>query len=67
MVEEKTVLVLDEYEIGAIIRILNDRRTEMLKQQKDPEVVTEILKKVLKAPTKKQRFYKKGKNTNYER
>ena len=67
MVEEKTVLVLDEYEIGAIIRILNDRRTEMLKQQKDPEVVTEILKKVLKAPTKMQRFYKKGKNTNYER
>jgi len=66
MVKEKTVLTLDQYEIGIILRILNDRRTEIIQQKKDPEIVDEIMKKVLKAPTKKQRFYKKSKS-EYER
>jgi len=67
MNEKKIILVLDKYEYGAMIRIINDQRTNMIKQKQDPEIATEILKKVLKAPTKKQRFYKKEKVSSYER
>lgn len=65
--EEKTILTLDKYEVGIMLRILNDRRTQMIQEQESPELVDEILKKVLKAPTKKQMFYKKAKKFNYER
>lgn len=67
MSEEKRVLVLDRYEYGAMIRIINDQRTNLIKQKQDTEVVTEILKKVLKAPAKNQKNYKKGKCLCYER
>ena len=62
MNEKKIILVLDKYEYGAMIRIINDQRTNMIKQKQDPEIATEILKKVLK-----QRFYKKEKVSSYER
>lgn len=39
----------------------------MLNENKDTELVNEILKKVIKAPTKKHRFYKKDKEMCYER
>jgi len=55
MSEENRVLVLDKYEYGAILRIINDRRTKLLKQEQDTEFITEILQKILEAPTKKQR------------
>lgn len=67
MNEEKRVLVLDRYEYGAMIRIINDQRTKMLQEKQDTEVVNEILKKVLKAPTKKHKSYKKEKCSTYER
>lgn len=65
MKEEKRVLVLDRYEYGIILKIINDRRTAMLNENKDTELVNEILKKVIKAPT--NRFYKKDKKMCYER
>ena len=52
MKEEKRVLVLDRYEYGIILKIINDRRTAMLNENKDTELVNEILKKVIKAPTR---------------
>lgn len=64
---KKVVLVLDKYECDAMIRIINDQRTIMIQQKQDPEIATEILKKVLKAPIKKQRFYKREKVSSYER
>jgi len=68
MSEEKRVLVLTPYEYGAMIRIINDKRTDLIREQKDTEVVNEILRKVLKAPTKnKKLFYKKEKCQSYER
>ena len=67
MKEEKRVLVLDRYEYGIILKIINDRRTAMLNENKDTELVNEILQKVIKAPTKKHRFYKKDKEMCYER
>lgn len=67
MSEKKVVLVLDRYEHNAIIRMINDQRTNMIKQNQDTEIANEILLKVLKAPTKKQRFYKKEKVSSYER
>lgn len=67
MIEEKTVLALDKYELGILLRILNDRRTQMIQEEKDPDIVNEIIRKVLKAPTKKNKFYKKAKSTYYER
>ena len=68
MAEEKTVLTLDKYETGIILRILNDRRTQMIQEDKDPEIVNEIMKKVLKAPSKKHGlFYRRAKHKEYER
>lgn len=67
MNEEKRVLILDRYEYGAMITIINEKRNNLLKERKDTEFVNEILKKVLKAPTKSKRFYQKEKNLSYER
>jgi len=62
MNNEKKVLVLDKYEYGTMVNIINRERTNLLKEQKDIDFITEILKKVLKAPTKKSRFYKRENN-----
>ncbi len=56
MKEEKRVLQLEEAECRILIHCLNDKRTELLQQEKDTGAVDEILLKVIDAPTKKSRW-----------
>ena len=58
MVNER-VVKLDQYEFGAVISLINEKRNDLLKQQQNTEFITEILTKVIKAPTKKKCRFKK--------
>ena len=62
MSEEKRVVELDQYEHRAIVNIIDDMRTKMIQEQKDDEFITEILQKVIDAPTKKKSLFKKDKD-----
>lgn len=62
MSEEKRVLELDQYEHRAIVNIINDQRTKTIQEQKDDEFITEILQKIINAPTKKKSLFKKDKD-----
>lgn len=53
MVNER-VIKLDQYEFSAVIKLINEKRNDLLKQQQSTEFITEILEKVIKAPTKKK-------------
>lgn len=56
---EDRVLELDRYEYGIIVNIINEKRSNLLKNNKNAEVVSEVLKKVIKAPIKKKRYFRK--------
>lgn len=62
MSEDKRVVELDQYEHRAVVNIINDQRTQMIKEQKDDEFITEILEKIINAPTKKKSLFKKDKD-----
>lgn len=62
MSEEKRIVELDQYEHRAVVNIINDQRTQMIKEQKDDEFITEILEKIINAPTKKKSLFKKDKD-----
>ena len=62
MSEEKRVVELDQYEHRAVVNIINEQRTKMIQEQKDDEFITEILEKVINAPTKKKSLFKKDKD-----
>ena len=62
MSKEKRVLELDQYEHRAIVNIINDQRTKIIQEQKDDEFITEILQKIINAPTKKKSLFKKDKD-----
>lgn len=62
MSEEKRVLELDQYEHRAIANIINEKRTNLINENKDNDFIDEILEKVLNAPTKKKSLFKKDKN-----
>lgn len=64
MSEEKVVLELDRYEHRAIVNIINDIRTKMIQEQRNDEFITEILHKVINAPSKKKSLFKKEKDRN---
>ena len=64
MSEEKVVLELDRYEHRAIVNIINDIRTKMIQEQRNDEFITEILNKVINAPSKKKSLFKKEKDRN---
>lgn len=64
MSEEKRIIELDQYEHRAVVNIINDQRSQMIKEQKDDEFITEILQKVINAPTKKKSIFKKDKDKN---
>lgn len=53
MKEERYYLSVDEYEQGVLLRALNDKRTDLIKQNKSTDAVDELIVKVGKAPTKK--------------
>lgn len=60
------IVKLDQYEFGAVISIVNEKRNNLLKQQKDTKFITEILEKLINAPTKRKNQLK-VKRENYER
>ena len=62
MSEEKRVVELDQYEHRAIVNIINDMITKIIQEHKDDEYITEILQKVIDAPTKKKSLFKKDKD-----
>lgn len=57
MREEKRVLVLDRYDHKIIMLALNEKRNELLKEQKPTNAVDDVLLKTIDAPVK--RLFKK--------
>lgn len=60
MSEEKRVLILDMYDHKLLINTLNEKRTNLIKEQKTTDAIDEILIKTIDAP-KKRLFKKKEK------
>ena len=52
---EKKVIVFDAYEEGAVIKGLNKIRTEQLEKDECTEFVSDLMLKIIQAPTKKAR------------
>ncbi|MDD4474948.1 MAG: hypothetical protein PHV95_04030 [Eubacteriales bacterium] len=52
MKEKKRILQIDRYEQGFIVQTLNEKRNEMLKQNRPTDFVDEIILKTIKAPEK---------------
>ena len=52
---EKRVLTLDRYEHGVVINALNEMRNDLLEEERPPDIVDEVLLKVIDAPTKKEK------------
>jgi hypothetical protein len=53
--EEQKTISLDAYEEGAVIEALNKIRTEQLGSQRSADFVSDLMLKILQAPTKKTR------------
>jgi len=56
MKDDKRILELDKYEYGVVFSTLNDKRNELLKEQRPTDVVDDVLLKVIDAPAKKRRW-----------
>ena len=56
--ENERVVELDQYEFNTVITLINEKRNNMIKEKQNPEYITEILTKVIKAPTKKKSKFK---------
>jgi hypothetical protein len=55
MKEDKRVLELDKYEYGVVFHSLNDKRNELLREQRPTDAVDDVLLKVIDAPTRKEK------------
>jgi len=53
--EEQKTINLDAYEEGAVIEGLNKIRTEQLNKEESADFVSDLMLKILKAPTKRVR------------
>lgn len=53
--EEKRVLTLDQYQHGVVVNALNDKRNDLIKENRPTDIVDEVLLKALDAPAKKVR------------
>ena len=53
--EEKIVLTLDQYQHGVVVNALNDKRNDLIKDNRPTDIVDEVLLKALDAPAKKVR------------
>lgn len=56
MKEETRILELDKYEYGVVFHSLNDKRNELIKEQRPTDAVDDVLLKVIDAPAKKGRW-----------
>jgi len=52
--EKKRVLILDRYQHGVILNVLNSKRTDLIKEGRATDAVDEVLVKAIKAPEKKR-------------
>ena len=50
------VIEMDKEEYGIVINALNEMRKKLLKEEKETEILDELLLKVLDAPEKKRYF-----------
>lgn len=55
MRREQKIIGLDTYEEGAVIEGLNKIRSEQLEQQQSAEFVSDLMLKILRSPSKKQK------------
>ena len=55
MAEEKKVLTLDEFEQRLMVSGLMDFRNDLLKDDKPTEDISDLILKVIDAPTKKEK------------
>lgn len=60
MGDEKIVLVLDRYDHNTLLNTLNEKRNNLIKQNKPTDAIDDVFLKVIDAPSKKF-FKKKGK------
>ena len=56
MKDDKRILELDKYEYGVVFNTLNDKRNELLKEQRPTDAMDDVLLKVIDAPAKKRRW-----------
>lgn len=62
--EEKRIVVLNKYEYGLIINALNEFRTKLIRENKPPELVNELLIRLLNIPVKRNAIFKREKVSN---
>lgn len=55
MAEEKRVISIDDFEHRLMVKGLNDLRNDLIQGDKPTEDIDELLLKVIKAPTKKEK------------
>ena len=55
MKEEQKSINLDAYEEGAVIEGLNKLRTDQLNKEESADFVSDLMLKIIQAPTKKVR------------
>ena len=54
MCDDKRVVAVDKYEYGIIVNALNDKRTELMKEERPTDAVDEVMLKVIDAPKKRR-------------
>ena len=55
MAEEKRVISINDFEHRLMVKGLNDFRNDLIQGDKPTEDIDELLLKVIKAPTKKEK------------
>ena len=57
--KDTIILELNKYEKGIIVNALNDKRTELIKNNEDTYLIDELLLKIFETPEKKRPFVKR--------
>ena len=57
--KDTILLELNQYEKGIIVNALNDKRTELIKNNEDTYLIDELLLKIFETPEKKRPFVKR--------
>ncbi len=61
--KDDRVIKVDKYEFRALVNIINEKRNNMIKENRDAEFITEILEKVIDSPTKRKSLLKRERET----
>lgn len=57
--KDTIILELNQYEKGIIVNALNDKRTELIKNNEDTYLIDELLLKIFETPEKRRPFVKR--------